>query len=461
NCKRVDTANFFENIWNEVLKNKSFERVTLYEKEGLEPSIFKSDLPLNRNNLIKTLSENHFDIVSIFTFGGNINCISKRIWLQDDGDKIPEDDEFKWTDLLNRDDADLVFPSFSKSIYLLQSFWPSSIDYKNMESIAKLILLKSAVAVIGNIRSFWFTCGWQKFEDGGSLSIYYRILENLSKSKTIGESLYESLKYYSKNFMFKSWEYATWENVFSHASLFGDPTLCLFPKIIPPSKVENISAKLTEENYVIITWSPSIEGTYKIKGYYLYRGESLDNFSLIATINYDSFSYIDNNVQEGKTYYYYVRAFDELNNLSKESEIVQIYIPIKDIIPPQISIYSPKDMSFLRESLVTISGKVSDNVKVNKLYINGVELIFSSNGEFNYNLNLNEGENKILIEAYDELQNKTTLTLTLYLDTKPPQIFLTLPNETSQDKINIFGYIQDEGISGIKDNIILINGNKV
>ena len=463
NCERVDSAIFFENVWNDFLKDRDFERKTLYEKEGLKPSSFNSDLPLNRDNLIKSLSENNFDIVSIFTFGGYIDCISRRIWSKDDGDNIPENNEFSWINLLDKEDEDLIFPSFSKSIYLIQSFWPSTFDYKNVESISKLIFLRSGVSVIGNIRNYWFKCGWQQLNDGGSLSIYYKILENLSNSKTIGESLYDSLYYYSNNFMFKSWDYETWENLYSHASLFGDPTLTLYPKIkiSPPSKVEKVSILLTKENYVLINWSPSIQGTYKIKGYSLYKKIENGEFYLLRNFDKDTYEYIDTDIESGKTYYYYIQSFDELNNYSEKSEIVSIYVPIKDTTPPTINIYSPEDLSFLNNNIVTISGKVTDNSKVNKLLINGIEISFSSTGEFNYNLTLNEGENKILIEAYDEYQNKSSLTLTLYLDTKPPQIFISLPKETTQDTLNISGYVKDEGISGIKDNIILINGNKV
>ncbi|MGC8943394.1 MAG: stalk domain-containing protein, partial [Caldisericia bacterium] len=463
NCDRVDSALFFENVWDDFLKDRNFERKTLYEKDGLKPSSFASDLPLNRDNLIKILSENNFDIVSIFTFGGFIDCIKRRIWSKDDGDNIAESNEFQWIDLLDKEDEDLIFPLFSKSIYLIQSFWPSTIDYKVFKSISKLIFLRSAVAVIGNIRNCWFTCGWKKFEDGGSFSIYYIILNNISNAKTIGESLYNSLNYYSKNFLFSSWGYSTWDNLFSHASLFGDPTLSIAPiaKISPPSKIESISISLTKENYVLINWSPSLQGTYKIKGYAIFKGENLNNFSLITTLDSETLSYIDKDIEEGKTYYYYIQSFDTQNNYSEKSEIVSIYIPIKDRTPPTINIFSPKDLSFLNSNIVTISGKVTDNNKVNKLLINGIEISFSSTGEFNYNLTLNEGENKILIEAYDLDQNRSSLTLTLYLDTKPPQIFISLPNETSQDTLNISGYVKDEGISGIKDNIILINGNKI
>ncbi|MGB9763400.1 MAG: C25 family cysteine peptidase, partial [Minisyncoccia bacterium] len=310
NCDRVDSALFFENVWDDFLKDRNFERKTLYEKDGLKPSSFASDLPLNRDNLIKILSENNFDIVSIFTFGGFIDCIKRRIWSKDDGDNIAESNEFQWIDLLDKEDEDLIFPLFSKSIYLIQSFWPSTIDYKVFKSISKLIFLRSAVAVIGNIRNCWFTCGWKKFEDGGSFSIYYIILNNISNAKTIGESLYNSLNYYSKNFLFSSWGYSTWDNLFSHASLFGDPTLSIAPiaKISPPSKIESISISLTKENYVLINWSPSLQGTYKIKGYAIFKGENLNNFSLITTLDSETLSYIDKDIEEGKTYYYYIQS---------------------------------------------------------------------------------------------------------------------------------------------------------
>ncbi|HPP43112.1 MAG TPA: stalk domain-containing protein, partial [Caldisericia bacterium] len=457
-CKRTDAAQLFENIWNDFLNNRNFERVTLYEKDGIEPSVFKPDLSLNRDNLINELSTNNFDIVSIFTNSGYIDLISRRIWNKDDGDKIPENDEFLCLDLINKEDEDLIFPKFSKSIYLIQSFWPSCIDYPDFDSISELLFKRCAVALIGNVRHYCLICGWNSLEDGTSLSIFYKILDNLSNSKTIGESLYNSLNYYSKNFIYEWW-YCKWYNLFSFATLFGDPTISLYPKIIPQLKVEKISLELTSDNYVLINWSTSIQGTFKVKGYYLYRGEDSENFSLIATLNSETNRYLDKDVKSGKIYYYYIKAFDELGNESDPSDIVTITIPIKDISPPILEIYSPKDMEMVNKNSISIRGKTYDDISgIKKLLINDYEVNVSQTGEFSFNVSLLEGINQIKIISIDNSDNKTEKILTIPVDTKPPILNLSIPNEVNNKDLTIKGTVYDEGLSGIKNNSITING---
>ncbi len=461
NCGRVDTAKLFENIWNDFLKNRNFERVTLYEKDGIEPSIFKPDLSLNRDNLINELSTDNFDIVSIFTYGGYIDSIRRRIWNKDDGDKIPENDEFLWLDLINKEDENLIFPTFSKSIYLIHSFWPSCIDWPDFDSISELLFKRCAVALIGNVRHYCLICGWNSLEDGTSLSIIYKILDNLSNSKTIGESLYNSLNYYSKNFIYEWW-YCKWLNLFSFASLFGDPTLSLYSKFIPPSKVEEISLELTSNNYVLINWSTSIQGSLKIKGYHLYRGEDSENFSLIATLNLETNRYLDEDVKSGKIYYYYVKAFDELGNESDPSNIVTITIPIKDNSPPTLEIDSPKDMEMINKNSILIVGKTYDDISgIKKLLINDYEINISQTGVFSFNVSLVEGMNQIKIISIDNSDNKTEKILTITVDTKPPILNLSIPNEVDNKNLTIKGTVYDEGLSGIKNNSITINGKSL
>jgi len=461
NCGRVDTAKLFENIWNDFLKNRNFERVTLYEKDGIEPSIFKPDLSLNRDNLINELSTDNFDIVSIFTYGGYIDSIRRRIWNKDDGDKIPENDEFLWLDLINKEDENLIFPTFSKSIYLIHSFWPSCIDWPDFDSISELLFKRCAVALIGNVRHYCLICGWNSLEDGTSLSIIYKILDNLSNSKTIGESLYNSLNYYSKNFIYEWW-YCKWLNLFSFASLFGDPTLSLYSKFIPPSKVEEISLELTSNNYVLINWSTSIQGSLKIKGYHLYRGEDSENFSLIATLNLETNRYLDEDVKSGKIYYYYVKAFDELGNESDPSNIVTITIPIKDNSPPTLEIDSPKDMEMINKNSILIVGKTYDDISgIKKLLINDYEINISQTGVFSFNVSLVEGMNQIKIISIDNSDNKTEKILTITVDTKPPILNLSIPNEVNNKDLTIKGTVYDEGLSGIKNNSITINGKSL
>jgi len=51
------------------------------------------------------------------------------------------------------------------------------------------------------------------------------------------------------------------------------------------------------------------EGTYPIKGYEIYRGESFGKELLIDTVDSSITSYKDINVIPGTTYNYYVKSF--------------------------------------------------------------------------------------------------------------------------------------------------------
>ncbi len=444
------------------LINKNFETFRMYEKDGVSPSKFYSDLKLNRDNLINQLNNTDYDIVSIITIGGNIDKISDRVWIKDDGDNICEQDELKWFDLLTT--SDLENSKFINSIYLLMAYWPLALDWENGESIGVSLFRKNAVCVVGNTRNFWFTCGWDQFKDGGSLSIFYKIFEDLILSDltniyTIGESLYSSLVYYSDNFMFKSWKYSTWVNLFSFSTFLGDPTLSFYPKIIPPSKIEEFKFELTKDNYVLLSWTKPKEGTYKIKGYYIYRGEVVDNLKLIAQLDETENSFIDITVESGKTYFYCIVAFDEKNKISVPSEIIKVSIPVRDTAPPILIIYTPKDGEMINKMVATIKGKTYDEIsKVKELYINNILVNFNVNGEFEYNVNLKEGINEIKIISIDTYNNKIEKKLTILVDIKPPIVNVTIPNETFENSYIIKGYAKDEGLSGIKDNKIKING---
>ncbi|MBC7195409.1 MAG: copper amine oxidase N-terminal domain-containing protein [Caldisericia bacterium] len=103
-----------------------------------------------------------------------------------------------------------------------------------------------------------------------------------------------------------------------------------------------------------------------------------------------------------------------------------------------------------------------DNLsKVKELKINEDNVLFSEDGSFSKKVHLLEGENNIKIVAVDFAGNQKIETLTIYVDTIAPEIFITIPNEVNEKVLNISGYVKDEGISGIKNFSILINNNNV
>jgi len=73
-------------------------------------------------------------------------------------------------------------------------------------------------------------------------------------------------------------------------------------------------------------------------------------------------------------------------------------------------------------------------------------------------VSLVEGINQIKIISIDNSDNKTEKILTITVDTKPPILNLSIPNEVSNKNLTIKGTVYDEGLSGIKNNSITING---
>lgn len=81
----------------------------------------------------------------------------------------------------------------------------------------------------------------------------------------------------------------------------------------------------TDKNSIFIEWHPNQEKT--LSGYYVYRSESFDkNYVAVGKITRDygiiDTTYEDNNVSLHQRYYYYVKAFDEFDQISEPSDTV-------------------------------------------------------------------------------------------------------------------------------------------
>jgi fibronectin type 3 domain-containing protein len=64
---------------------------------------------------------------------------------------------------------------------------------------------------------------------------------------------------------------------------------------------------------VKLTWSiPSKDGGSMLIGFYIYRGTSIDNLSLLATKTVVQLLHVDSNVTNGRTYVYYITAFSDV-----------------------------------------------------------------------------------------------------------------------------------------------------
>ncbi|RLF71825.1 MAG: hypothetical protein DRN40_01675 [Thermoplasmata archaeon] len=99
----------------------------------------------------------------------------------------------------------------------------------------------------------------------------------------------------------------------------------------PPSSPLNLSALFSEEG-VSLSWTPPAEnGGFPVLEYRIYRGESPDNMTLLATAVESS--YKDKDIVRGRTYYYAVSAVNVLGE-GPLSDAAAVTIP--ELTPPSV-----------------------------------------------------------------------------------------------------------------------------
>ncbi len=133
-----------------------------------------------------------------------------------------------------------------------------------------------------------------------------------------------------------------------------------------------------------------------------------------------------------------------------------------DKLPPNLFIYSPDDKKITNKKSISIFGKVEDKESgINILKINGKIVEIKDNGDFEEEISLKEGENKINIVAVDNAGNKTEKALIVTVDTTPPVVKITAPanfETVNEGSITVSGTATDSS-SGI--DTVTVNGNAV
>lgn len=158
---------------------------------------------------------------------------------------------------------------------------------------------------------------------------------------------------------------------------------------------------------------------------------------------------------------------------------LNIKYPPKDTIAPNLTIDFPRHNIikglpvYQRDSVVSIIGKASDNIKLVKLLINGQKPDSLTKDKFIANVALSHGLNNVQVEAIDESNNKTVKTVQIFQDNNqdiyPPDISLdssfyksrginVVPVAVSGDSISIRGKVEDSsGLYGVWVNDSLIH----
>ena len=95
---------------------------------------------------------------------------------------------------------------------------------------------------------------------------------------------------------------------------------------------------------------------------------------------------------------------------------------ILDTTKPEILLVSPENGSIVNSTTVTLSGKTEIGCT---LTVAGIPVLVEQDGNFSVELSLVEGINEIDIISIDQAGNVNETNLTLYVDTLPPELYVT------------------------------------
>ena len=235
---RSDCATLMEECRIDIFDPEDFASVRMYEAEGLRPSTYDYEYPLEHS---KVLSEwtNNYAIVNMVGHS-NEHLAARWIWDHDDGDNVPEvgEGELIYKNILTSGDSQALSmekPPIVFSGGCSQLHGPNNMGRSFIENNA-------AVAYIGttDLGFYNITRVWNDESDGGFASIdYYFFYYLITYDQTCGDALSNSKLYFFKHFMFTKydpeWIYRCYSTLLG-TTLYGDPALGLYPLSNPPSK---------------------------------------------------------------------------------------------------------------------------------------------------------------------------------------------------------------------------------
>ena len=216
----TDGASLMEKLWIDVYSPNGFSRTTMYEKDGITPSVYDCDYPLTRENVIDHWP-NGYGIVNWGSHGSTDEAF-RRWWSKDtnfnnvpDINEIVKDESFISsydTIALNDDKPSIVFACAC-----------SNADPEDKNNLGISLLENGAVAFIGATHEPFYYYGWDHENDGGCITIdYYFFKYFINLDQTCGEALYNSL--------FHCWNDdempPAYVNMFTFC-LYGDPSVSL------------------------------------------------------------------------------------------------------------------------------------------------------------------------------------------------------------------------------------------
>lgn len=116
-----------------------------------------------------------------------------------------------------------------------------------------------------------------------------------------------------------------------------------------------------------------------------------------------------------------------------------------DPTAPTLAITGPTPGIISSFPTATITGRVSDNINLKRVTVNGVEATVDARGNWSARVDLIPGENLITAEAVDGSGNRATATTRIDHDPTLPSITMEGPSVTHRDRARVTGRILAPG----------------
>ncbi|MFH1457196.1 MAG: C25 family cysteine peptidase [Patescibacteria group bacterium] len=329
---KTDGATLME-IHKLLIQNISGSYTTMYEKTGLSASTYSCTKPLTHTNIINDWSAGQYGMVNWWGHGSKRSAYRKW-WSTDDGDNIPENSagEIRWEAMVSTNDCGSLSNTYSPIIFACScdNGWPESTN------LGKEMIKRGSSGIVASSRLSWCSIGWSHQNHGGNASIdYYFFYYLINHDDKVGDALFNSKVYYSTHFMYSSWGFVCWQNMFDF-NLYGDPSLYRSGVETPPVPVGLASFDaIVEKSAVKLIWATATESNNY--GFEVQRktagNEMFQQIGFVpgnGTSGMANFyEYIDNQLSQ-KHYYYRLKQID-LDGKFEYSPILEVTLDMPSV----------------------------------------------------------------------------------------------------------------------------------
>ena len=288
---KTDGATLME-LHKSLVANIGGSYSTMYEKAGIEPSAYSCSKPLTYANVVDEWAGGEFGMVNWWAHGSK-TAAYRKWWAADDGDGVPENSagEISWETMISSNDCSSLNDNYAGIIFSCSC----NNGYPESSNLGRDMIRRGSAGIIASSRLSWYTIGWSHQNHGGNASIdYYFFYYLINRDNRVGDALFNSKLYYSTHFMYNSWGWVCWQNIFDF-NLYGDPSLYRRGISAPaPPTVHSISGNVVYHlsqspiDNADIRLSGSSSSTQTTSGGGYYQFESLTagaDYSLTVTKN--------------------------------------------------------------------------------------------------------------------------------------------------------------------------------